>query len=190
MNDADDVDDRIEGADLVQVNLIHRHGMDGGFRFREALEHRLRAVSSRYRERRPVNQTEDLRKAAMGMMTVLGTFMTVRSTFVIVPGMIVTVRCTIVRVLMSVVLSMLWPVSGRFMRVVVHDELCRRHSRAQHFPGVDVCAIDEQTAERRAKAVERQPGVEQCADGHISRNSGETVEIQQAAHSRPVSLKL
>ena len=120
----------------------------------------------------------------------MGMMMTVMSTVVIVPCMVVTVRCTIVMVLIGVVLSMLWSVSGRFVRVVVHDEPGRRHSCAQHFLRVDVCAVDEQIAEHRAKAVERQPGVKQCSDGHISPNSGETVEIQHAAHSRPVSLKL
>jgi hypothetical protein len=38
----DDVDDRVERADFVQVDLLHRHVVDGGFRFREPIEERRR----------------------------------------------------------------------------------------------------------------------------------------------------
>ena len=39
---ADDVDDRVERADLVQVHLLHRHLVDRGFGLGEPLE-QLRA---------------------------------------------------------------------------------------------------------------------------------------------------
>ena len=45
--DADDVDDGVEGADLVEVDLLDRHLVDGGFRFRQPLKH----APSRGRER-------------------------------------------------------------------------------------------------------------------------------------------
>ena len=64
---ADDVDDRVEGADLVQVHLLDRHLMDGGLGLGQPLEQRLRAVAARRRQRRPVDQREDLRQAAMRM---------------------------------------------------------------------------------------------------------------------------
>ena len=56
----DDVDDRVERADLVQVDLLHRHLMDRRFRFAEPLEHGLGALAPRGRQRRPVDHVEDL----------------------------------------------------------------------------------------------------------------------------------
>ena len=53
---ADDVDDRVEGADFVKVDLLDRHLVNRGFRLREPLEERLRAVAPRRRERRLVDQ--------------------------------------------------------------------------------------------------------------------------------------
>ena len=47
---ADDVDDRVERADLVQMDLLDRHLMDRRFGLGQPLEHRLRAVASRPRD--------------------------------------------------------------------------------------------------------------------------------------------
>ena len=43
---ADDVDDRVERADLVQVHLLDRHLMDRGFGLGQPLKQRLRAVAA------------------------------------------------------------------------------------------------------------------------------------------------
>ena len=65
---SDDVDNGIERADLVQVDLFDRHVMNRCFDFREPLKHRLRAFAAGGRERRLVVQAEDLRQRAMRMM--------------------------------------------------------------------------------------------------------------------------
>ena len=64
---ADDVDDRIERADLVQVHLLDGHLMDRGFRLGQSLEQRLRTVAAAGDKRRAIDQREDLRQAAVGM---------------------------------------------------------------------------------------------------------------------------
>ncbi len=74
--------------------------------------------------------------------------------------------------------------------VIVNRELRRRDAGAENPGGVDVVAGDGQGAERALQFVERQPGVEQRAQHHVSRNARETIEVQQAAHNRPISLKL
>ena len=48
----DDVDDRVERADFVQVDLLHRHVVDGGFRFGEPIEERRRTRLSLVGQRR------------------------------------------------------------------------------------------------------------------------------------------
>lgn len=49
---------------------------------------------------------------------------------------------------------------------------------------------ERKAAERVSKPVERKAGVEQRADGHVAGNAREAVEVQNAAHSCPISLKL
>jgi len=47
-HDADDVDDRVEGADLVQVDLLDRHLMNRRFRLRQPLEQRPSRARGRW----------------------------------------------------------------------------------------------------------------------------------------------
>ncbi len=65
---ADDVDDRVERADLVQVHLLDRHLMNRGFSDREPLEERLCAVLPRRGQCRAVDERGDLRQAAVRVM--------------------------------------------------------------------------------------------------------------------------
>ena len=65
---ADDVDDRVERANFVQVNLLDRNLMDGGFGLAETMEQRLGARLRGRRQRRPLDQSVDLREAAMGVV--------------------------------------------------------------------------------------------------------------------------
>ena len=62
---ADDVDDGIEGPDLVQVHPIDGHLMDGRLGLGEPLEQLPRACPTRGRQCRPLDQREDLTQAAV-----------------------------------------------------------------------------------------------------------------------------
>ena len=61
-----------------------------------------------------------------------------------------------------------------------HPELRRRHAGAQHALGRDVVAVDGQTAQRRAKPVERDPRVEQRAQNHVAGGAVEAVEVENS----------
>jgi hypothetical protein len=65
---ADDVDDGVEGPDLVQVHALDGHLVDGSFGLGEPLEELPRAHAARRRERRVLDQPEDLGQAAVGML--------------------------------------------------------------------------------------------------------------------------
>ena len=65
---ADDVDDRVERAHLVQMNLVDRDLVDGGFGFAKPMKQLLRASLRRRRQRRALDQRVDLGEAAMRMM--------------------------------------------------------------------------------------------------------------------------
>ena len=62
---ADDVDDGVEGAHLVQVDLLHRHLMNRRLGFPEPLKHRLRLIAPFRRQRRAVDHREDLWQMTM-----------------------------------------------------------------------------------------------------------------------------
>ena len=65
MNDADDVDDRIERADFVQVDLVERHVVDRGLRLAEPAEEVNRAILALPRERRALDEAGNVLQAVM-----------------------------------------------------------------------------------------------------------------------------
>ena len=67
-HDADDVDDGVDGADFVQVNLVDRHVVDRGLGLAEALEQRLGAGLPRRRQRRVTDEVRDLAQRAMAVV--------------------------------------------------------------------------------------------------------------------------
>ena len=69
---ADDVDDRVERADLVQVHFLDRHLMDRGFSHREPFKQRLCAVLPRRGQRRAVDERGDLRETTVGVVVLMG----------------------------------------------------------------------------------------------------------------------
>jgi hypothetical protein len=76
------------------------------------------------------------------------------------------------------------------VRVFVDAELRRRDARAQHARRMDVRVAEREAAERPLQVVERQAGVDQRAERHVARDSGEAVEVEHPAHRRAASLKL
>src|SRR6185295_13703295 len=63
-----DVDDRVQRANLVQVHALDGHLVDGRLRLRKPLEQGLCARPPCLAQRRPVDVGEDFRKAAVGMV--------------------------------------------------------------------------------------------------------------------------
>ena len=63
---ADDVDDRVEGADFVEMDTVERHVVDGGLRFGQPLEQVDRAILPRRRQSRPPDRGADLGEACGG----------------------------------------------------------------------------------------------------------------------------
>jgi hypothetical protein len=68
MDRADDVDDRVEGADLVKVDFLDRDAMDGGLRLGQSGKHLLRPLLPGARQRRPIDQRVDLGERPMNMV--------------------------------------------------------------------------------------------------------------------------
>ena len=62
---ADDVDDRVDGADLVQVDAVERHVVNRGFGFGEPVEQRDGARLPGRRQRRTTDVALDVGEAVM-----------------------------------------------------------------------------------------------------------------------------
>ena len=74
--------------------------------------------------------------------------------------------------------------------VFAHDELRGRHPGPQHLLGAHVIAIDGEAAEGLGQFDHRQPGIDERPEDHVAGDAREAVEVQEAAHSFPSSLKL
>jgi hypothetical protein len=57
---ADNVDDRVERPDFVQVHALDWRAMNGRFRLRQALEQVHRALLTRFRQRRTLDRRDDV----------------------------------------------------------------------------------------------------------------------------------
>jgi hypothetical protein len=51
------------------------------------------------------------------------------------------------------------------------------------YAGRTQLVLDTEAAERPAQLLERQTGIEESAQDHVSRSAGETVEVQDPAHA-------
>ena len=65
---ADDVDNRVERADFVQMDLVDRNLVDGRFRFSKVMKQLFRATLCGRRQSRALDQLVDLGEAAMRVM--------------------------------------------------------------------------------------------------------------------------
>ena len=80
--------------------------------------------------------------------------------------------------------------NGRVARlaVLVHDELRGRDARPEHTPRADVEPRHGQTSERAFHILEREAGIDQCAEDHVARDTGKTIEVQDPGHLLLVSI--
>ena len=161
----DDVDDRVEGAHLVQVDLLDRNLVNCSFGLAKTMEERFGPRLRVGRERRPFNELVDFGKASMGMLMRDGRGRVGVRVFVIVS---MGVSC-MVPVLVLVFVCVL--------AVFLDDEFGRRHTRTQHARRRHRGAVDGQAAERTPQLFERQTRVEQRAEHHVARSAVEAVEI-------------
>jgi hypothetical protein len=194
---ADDVDDRIELADLVQMDFLDRHLVNLRLGFREALEKSLRAIAAARCERGAVDVREDFRECpvsvilAVGRMVamILGVAVIVRVAMIMRVRMIVRVGMIVsvivgegvavivsVRVIVNVLIRdvVMAPVAA----VLVHDEFRGGHAGAQDALGGDVEPRHGEASQRAPQVVQRKTRVEQRAEDHVAGDAGEAVEVE------------
>ena len=80
--------------------------------------------------------------------------------------------------------------AGRVARlaVLVHDELRGRDAGPEHTPRADVVPRHGQTSERAFQILQREAGIDQRAEDHVARDTGETIEVQEPGHLLLVSI--
>ena len=183
---ADDVDDRVERADLVQVHLLDRHLVDRRLGLREPAEQADGARAGAAGQRRPFDQRGDLCEGPVRVAGVpVGLVVSLprpvgRFRFVVVMDMVVAI------VPVGVLMPMRRGLAGGGVRRLVlaldQPELRGRQPRPQHTIGREAVAGDHQAAERRFELVERQADVEQGAEHHVARRAREAVEVENSRH--------
>ena len=214
---ADDVDDRVEGADLVQVHPLDRHRVDGGLGLGQPLEQVYRAILPACRQRRPVDEALDLLQAVVFVIDVSARARgRANARAVRIPGVV----CVIVRggadglsaemvvgmrmVVMRMIVRM--PGLGR-MRVRMRRGSRRRRVGSRSGRALFACtgtssprrrraaraprhapSLDRKAAEGRAQLVERQPEIEQRAEHHVARRRRRNSRSTRSCHTRTTLL--
>ena len=134
LHGTDDVDDRVERADLVQVHALERRLMDRGFGPGQTVKQLFCTVATRCRKSRLIDQREDLWQRPMALMVlmVLEVLTVLRVLDVLVVLVIVCVRVSVpmvvcVSVLLAVRMLVLMHVIGVFV-----DRKFRRRDAGRH----------------------------------------------------------
>ena len=166
-HDTDDIDDRVEGTDLVQVHLLDRHLMDRGFCLRQTLKHRLRPGATGDRETGAVDQRKDLAQAAVAVAGSCSMGVIARMSI-------------IVRVAVFMVVRIL---RGPIVAVFVDAELGRSNARAQHPRGMHVGVAQRERTQRALQLFERQTGVETGAERHVAGDARKAIEVHHLSQS-------
>ena len=172
---ADDVDDRVERADFVQVHLLDRHLMDRRLRPRRA------AGTAPSRDRGPAADSADWSiSAKISGRLRCGCMAVPRAS-----SCVCSCSCDAVVVRRAGVQQAraVCAVAGRAC-VVAHGELRRRRRRraARGPRWTSHARARARLPSARFRLVERQAGVEQRAEHHVARDARETVEIENARH--------
>jgi hypothetical protein len=96
---------------------------------------------------------------------------------------LVVMMVIVVRVIVVLVVIVLHGHRLRCLSVLNQAELRRRDARTQHAIDADFSILDGQAAERGTQAVEWQTEIEQRAEHHVARRSGEAIEVRRSCHS-------
>jgi hypothetical protein len=162
---ADDVDDRIDRADFVQVDFADRHAVHLGFGLAESLEERLGSCLPGRAQRRPVDQAADVGKAAVHMKVPLVVARLMQMGRVIgVPAVVIVLAVVVgMRAAGVVLVGMIDP-----LIFAPHAELCRADARADDPVRPDGLVVYRQAAQRGAHRVERHTGIDQRAEDHVA----------------------
>jgi hypothetical protein len=190
------VHDRVHGPDLVEGDVLDIGAVDGGFGLAEPLEQLGRAVFHPCLEAAAIDQLEDVAQSAVGMLMrmVMGMVMRV----IVIVAMRVIVRMNVLCGRLGngdvhVYVHVHGHVHGfRGIGLPLHDHvhLRRLHSCALDLARLQAVRVQAQLGQLGAKAVERQPEVDERAQHHVAGSSRRAVEVGHAAHSRPRSLRL
>jgi len=166
---ADDVDNRVERADFVEMDLVDWNLVNSRFRFSKVMKQLFRASLRRRRQGRALDQLIDFGEAAVRVLMRGG------------GGCMPVVVLVIMPVCMIVPVCMVWLMMVRVLvgigPMLFDDEFGRRDTGAQDARRRHLGALEGETSERAAQLFERQPRIEKRAKHHVARGAVETVEV-------------
>jgi hypothetical protein len=174
---ADDVHDRIEGANFVQVDSFNRYVVYRRLGISQTAKQLYGAILSITREAGLLDRGGNLFQAVMtaGRRPARG-----------MTGVLFVIMCVIVIVCVDVIIViMMMVVMLRVRRGgLLKPELRRGHTGPEDPLRANRVRVQRQTPESLAQLRDRQPDVEQRAEHHVSGRSGETIEVRGFRHVR------
>ncbi len=180
---ADDVHNRVEGADLVEVDAVDRHLVNGSLGLGQPLEQRLGARLPGGRQRRAVDVRVDLREASVRMLPLaMSVVVVVRMDMTVRRLVAVAVPVTVLgRVVVPMRIRIVVRVAVRVNRLGMpldQPELRRRHAGPEDALGRDLEVLNRQAAKRGLQRLQRQSCIQQRAEDHVARGAVEAVEVE------------
>ena len=175
----------------MQVHLVNRHLVYRGLGLGQTPKERLGTLTRTCRQGTSIDEDTDFLEAPVPVPLRVAMLRLFRLlVFVVRLVLVMRVVMMLMRRLVPVALGVLVRRRRGTWRLV-HVELRRRDPAAQDRPGGHVRHVAPETAQRRDELVERQPSIETGAQDHVTRDAGETVQVQHARHqSCPISFRL
>ena len=171
----DDIDDRIDGADFVEVNLVDGFVVDGGLDPAEVVEDGDGVVFGGGGNGTAVDQATDIRQGPMG---VGGRRMRMGRMFkrMVRMGMVVIVRVT---------MAVLIPVRGPRGRGNPGLEARGGDTLSHHGFDMELHRADGQRIQLADQIVTIDAGIQHRGDDHVPAGAGETIKIGDIHSCRP-----
>src|SRR5262249_9983743 len=142
----DDVDDRVERSDLVELDPLRGDTVHAPLRLGEPGEDGERIRTDGFGKGASLQQPADVRPGAVSVVVRVGTVL-------------------------------------RMLAVHTDVELRRRDSRARDLLGRGLDRAETERRDRVTERGERQPEVDEGADGHVAADPGERVEVSDSHRS-------
>ena len=182
----DDVDNRIDGSDLVEMDLLDGHAMGPRFGLAEQTEYFDRPLLNSVGQDARLDQVDNFSKPArvsatgrIGVVVTMTMTVTMTMIMIVIVGMRVRVLVVlVVRVLVGVSMFVRLLVCGRALGVLQPDVETGGMKRApEDLLGFDSVPIESEALETPDQTILLEARVDQSAEKHITANSREGIKI-------------
>jgi hypothetical protein len=183
----DNISDRIERADLMKMHLVRRKPMDAPFRFGNTRKDAARVRFDKRGQRAFLEESPNLpitpalfmmRMVLIMMVVVVMSMVSMLSMFTVVISMVSMLVMVMVRVLLVLLMPMLF-----MRRSGMNTKMHARHLTAAALIEMHMKIAEPQLREFPLECRRIYPEITQRANGHVTADTGETIE-KKSAHGK------